>query len=449
MTTENQELENKLDENVTREEAPKTLAAFRQRLDERRREEDEDTEITIKQKDGKSKDKDDDDNGDDDDEKKDKKKGKGSFFGKKNGNGNGDDEEEPKKKFFSPKGGDVNEETTAASTLHPGAKGGDKLNMSRVEMMKHMVTHMAGLNKTDFTEWFKKSLDRWGPNKDHGVPDVSGKNQASIDSKFGSGPKTKDPMPKLHVREDLNEILGDTQLSEEVLEKTAVLFEAAVHARCVMETVRIEEEYVELLTEEINHFTSTTTEKLDNYFDYVVENWMSENQIAVDSALRTEITCDFIEGLKGLFGEHYIDVPESKVDVLEAMADKVEVLEARLEDIVSENALLKDAIIGGAKQEVIEHVGKDLTQAEREKFATLAEGIDFEGDFDDYTNKLAIVKENYFSGTVKKQAPQSNILEESFEGEEENKSTGYVDPAVNRYADAIARTVKGNMAAQG
>jgi len=493
MTAENEELENNL-----HEEAPKTLATFRERLAEKRREEDEDTEITIRHSD------------DGDKKDKDEKKGKKPPYAKKDyrDDDEDDDGDDGKKNYkaFSPKneadtyssmsgytngkpgttnaagtkgspgtqsgggsivkgrtgeadvyreGGkkkvkedmNIDEETQAASTLHPKGAKGEPLDMSRVEMMKHMVTHMSGLNKTDFTDWFKKSLDRWGPNKDHGVGDVAGKNMASIDSKLAKGPKTKDPMPKLNVREDLDEILGETELSEEILEKTATLFEAAVHARCVMETVRIEEEYVEILAEEIEHFTTTTLDKLDMYLNYAVENWMGENRIAVDSALRTEITTEFIDGMKALFAEHYIDVPEDKVNVLEAMADKVEILEDKVENLLSENTLLKDAVIGGAKQEIIEHVGKELTQAQMEKFATLAEGIDFDGDFDTYANKLNIVKENYFSSQSKK-APTSNILEESFEGEEDKPTVNhFADPAVNRYAAAITQTV-GKVAAQ-
>ena len=436
MTAKNKELKNELDENVAREEVSKTLSSFRQRLRENR-ELAEKEEIIIKH---------DDDKGSDDkdgDDKKDKKKDKKPPFLKKDGDGDGDKDDMKEDTT-------VTEESTGAATLHPKSKSvddGKALTGTKVDMMKNMVNYMSGLNKSDLTAWFKQAMDCYGPGKHFGVGDVDGSNSASIDSKLGKGPKTKNPMPTIHVREDLNEILSGTELSEEVLEKTTALFEAAVQARTILETQRLEEEYVETLSEEIDHFTAIMTEKLDNYLDYVVENWMAENKIAVESALRTEVTTDFIESLKGVFAEHYIDVPEDKVDVLEAMVDKVEMLESRLETVVSENALLKDAVIGGAKQEIVENVGKDLTQADQEKFATLAEGIEFEGDFDAYANKLTIVKENYFNGTSKK-VTQSNILEETFEGDEGKAPTSqYVDPAVNRYASAIGRTVKG-MAAQ-
>jgi len=456
MVTENEELEN---ENLQQEEAPKTLAAFREHLrekfnfgkdDDHDDHDGDDDDGDEKKKKPFDKDKKDDDGDDEKDDKKDGKDEKKKVIVNVREGKRREEEEEEEEGGCSKgkKKKKMEEETQAAATLHPKAVPGQ--GMSKIEMMKHMVTHMAGLNKTDFTDWFKKSLDRWGPNKDHGVGDNSAKNQASIDSKFGSGPKTKYPMPKLHVREDLEEVLGETGLSEEVLEKTATLFEAAVHMRMVMETERLEEEYVEILAEEIEHFTSSMTEKLDTYLDYVVENWMAENQIAVESALRSEITGEFIEGLKGLFAEHYIDVPEDKVDVLDAMALKVDALETRLESTINENVLLKDALLGGAKQEVIEHVSKELTQSQREKFATLAEGIEFDGDFAAYENKLNIIMENYFSGSAKSQQHSSNILEESFEGEEEEPTTSkYVDPDVNRYAYAISRTVKGNKAVNG
>lgn len=431
--------EQEMEENL-QEVQPKTLASFRESLQEKRKEEDEDTEIVIKHSDDKKKDRDDDDDDDDDrDEKKPFKKKKPSFFDK-----GGDDTG-----GIKPSPG-IKEETASASTLHPGARKAENpkaLDSSKVEKMKHAVRYMSGLDKSDFTDWFDKSIAVFGPGKDYGVGDVSGKNMASIDSKLGKGPKTKDPMPKLNVKEDLQEILGGTELSEEAIEKTATLFEAAVHLRSELEKARLEEEAVAIVTEELEHFTSTLTEKLDAYLNYVVENWMAENKIAVESTLTSEITRDFIDGLKGLFAEHYIDVPEEKIDVLEAMAEKVEMTESRLEEVLSENALMKDALIGGAKQEVIESVGKDLTQADKDKFVTLAEGIEFEGDFDAYAAKLTIVRDNYFAEKNKK-VTTSNILSESFEGDDgSQKTTQYVDPAIGRYVNAMDRSIKRNTAA--
>ena len=336
-----------------------------------------------------------------------------------------------------------NEETLAGSSLHPAAKAipdPKAVSTSKVEMMKHMVNYAAGMSKGDLTKWFEDAMKVYGPGKTHGVGDVATRNVDSINSKLGKGPHTKEPMPKIHVREDLDEIFAGTELTEEFKEKVSVLFESAVHARLVLETASLEEEFVNLLQEEIEYFTETLTGKLDTYLDYTVENWMEENKLAVESALRNELTSDFIEGLKTLFTEHYIDIPEDKVDVLNVLADKVTSLEATLEDLISENAILKDALVNEAKQDIFEEVSQGLTIPQIEKFATLSEGVDFDGDFDAYTKKLEIIKESHFSGKVKK-VVKSNILEESFEGEIENKPASQ-DPAINRYVAAISRNVK-------
>jgi hypothetical protein len=337
---------------------------------------------------------------------------------------------------------DIDEETLAGSSLHPAAKSisdPKAISTSKVEMMKRMVNHAAGMSKGDLTKWFEDSMKIYGPGKSHGVGDNATRNVDSINTTLGKGPHTKDPMPKIHVREDLDELFVGTELSEEFKEKTAVLFEAAVHARVILETAKLEEEFVELFKEEVEYFTETLTDKLDTYLDYIVENWMEENKIGIESSLRNELTGDFIEGLRSLFTEHYIDIPEEKVDVLNILADKNAELETAYDNLVSENAVLKDALINEAKQDIFEEVSQGLTIPETEKFATLAEGVDFDGDFDSYAKKLGIIKENHFCGKPKK--IKSNILEESFEGDIENKPVSQ-DPYINSYVAAISRNVK-------
>jgi len=373
-----------------------------------------------------------------------KKKKKPPFFKKKDGEEHGDESKKDSREIdihIRGEGGkkkeckeemenEMDEETIAASSLHPGAKSvkdSKAITPSRVESLKNVVTFAAGLNKQDLSKWFKQSQDCYGPGKHFGVPKDGASNQATIDTTLGKGSKHRDPMPKL--KEDLDELFAGSDLTEEFREKTAILFEAAVHARLVLESARLEEEFVEILTEEITHFTSTMTDKVDSYLDYVVENWMAENQIALETSLRNELTSEFIDGLKTLFTEHYIDVPEEKVDNLEN----------RLEEKVTECNELKGAVIGAAKQEVFAEMASNLTLSQQEKFATLAEGIEFEGDFDNYATKLMVVKEQYFQN---KAPAHSNILEEQYEGDDAQMINHFVDPSVNRYAAAIARTVK-------
>jgi hypothetical protein len=145
-----------------------------------------------------------------------------------------------------------------------------------------------------------------------------------------------------------------------------------------------------------------------------------------------------MEGLKNLFAEHYISVPEEKVDVLEAMAEKVAALEEKLDETISENYELKNFVVENERQDIVEGLASDLALTQQEKFAALVEGIEFDGDLDTYAKKLMIVKENYFKGEATSHS--SNIEEETFEGEV--ASTVGVDPVVNRYVAALSRTVK-------
>jgi hypothetical protein len=177
--------------------------------------------------------------------------------------------------------------------------------------------------------------------------------------------------------------------------------------------------------------------KIDSYLDYVVENWMKENQVAIESALRIEVMEDFIGGLKNLFVEHYIDVPSDKVDVVESLASKVTELEQKLDSVIVENVELKRDANLSQKEDLVEQLAEGLSLNQSEKFRSLAESLEFNGDLKTYAKKLSIVKENYFSS---KTVNNSNIEEELYESDE--SQTLNIDPSVNMYVQAISRTVK-------
>ena len=340
----------------------------------------------------------------------------------------------------------LEEETLAASSLHPAAKSisdPKAITKSKIGMMQHMLGAMNGMSKSSLVDFFNKSMSDFGPNKNWGVDDKSGSNAASIDMKASDavsskGPKTKYPMPKLNVREDVEEMFEGQDLSEEFKDKASTLFEAAVSARLIAETARLEEEYGALVAEELTSFTEQITDKIDTYLDYVVETWMKENEVAIESALRNELMEEFMEGLKGLFAEHYIDVPQSKIDILESLAEKVNILENKYDEVISENVELKSHLLESQKEEILESIASDLALTQQEKFAALAEGIDFDGNLEVYSKKLKIIKENYFK--TESNTYSSNIEEETFEGEVTTSVAG--NPVINRYAAAIARTAK-------
>jgi hypothetical protein len=334
----------------------------------------------------------------------------------------------------------LDEGTAAADSLHPGARSISDPK-SKIEVIQHAIGHMHAMKKEDLVKWYHETMAQFGPGKDYGVGDNSAKNMSSIDMKGATGPKTKMPMPKLGVKEDVEEMFaGQDDLSEEFKEKATTIFEAAVNARATLEIARLEEEYELSLNEAVESIMEEVTNKVDTYLDYVVENWMKENEVAVESTLRNELVADFIEGMKGLFAEHYIDVPQDKVDVLETMAEKVEELEGKQDALIAENVELKKAFVEVEKERLLDSMMEDLALSQQEKFAALSEGIDFDGDLGTYQKKLSIIKENYF-GSDKKVHASTNIIEESFEGET-SAETVHLDPTVSKYVQAISRSIK-------
>lgn len=320
-----------------------------------------------------------------------------------------------------------------AESLKPNSRPKDEPKSVVMSQMMHMA---GGMSKEDLNK-FAATMAQFGPNKDYGVGDKSSQNQATIDMKTGKGPKTKDPMPKIVAKEDIEAMFVGEDLTEEFKDKASTLFEAAVNARVSVEVTRLQEEFEEALTEELESFTDEITEKLDAYLDYAVENWMEENEVAIESTLRNEIMEEFMDGLRNLFAEHYVDVPESKIDIVEALAEKVDDLESTLDEVITENSEMKEIISDVAMNEIFDELSSDLVVSHQEKFRALAEGIEFDGDIETYEKKLRIIKETYFNNDG---VSSSNLEEETFEGDV--SETRNVNPVVNRYVQALTRTVK-------
>jgi hypothetical protein len=330
------------------------------------------------------------------------------------------------------------EESIASETLKPGSRNVDNPK-SKIEAMTSVIGAMHAMRKDDLTKWYDQAMALIGKEASSLPSGASvDSNAASIDMKTGKGPKTRDAMPKINVKEDVEEMFTGEELSEEFKDKASTIFEAAVNARALVEIARLEEEYENRLEEEVSSIVEEVESNLNTYLDYVVENWMQENEVAIESALRNEIMEEFIGGLKNLFAEHYIDMPEEKISVVEELAAKVERLESALDETINENAELKDALLESERQEIVSEVAEGLTLSQSEKFLSLAEGIEFDGDLEVYAKKLSVVKENYFPATK----PQTSYIEEeTFEGDVGEKNVA-LDPQVNKYVQAISRTIK-------
>lgn len=323
---------------------------------------------------------------------------------------------------------ELEEGSLAADSLKPASKSVDDPK-SKVEYITAMIGAMHTMKKDDLVSWYNQTMAQFGPNKDYGVGDNSASNAATLKMKPSAAT----------VKEDIEEMFAGYDLTEDFKERAETLFEAAVNARIALETVALEEAYEEALTEAVEEIHEELTTKLDTYLEYVIENWMEENEVAIESTLRNELMDEFMDGLKNLFAEHYINVPEDKVEVVESLAERVEQLESMLNETINENVEMRKAFVEVEKKDIVESLSDDLALSQQEKFKALAEGIDFDGDLETYAKKLSIVKENYFG--EKKSASSTYIEEETFEGEVGAEVVS-VDPVVNKYVQAISRTIK-------
>jgi hypothetical protein len=239
------------------------------------------------------------------------------------------------------------------------------------------------------------------------------------------------------MKEDMDALFNGEDLSEEYKEKVTTIFESAVIARAVQVVEEMEEEILNAAQESLEEIKAELEEQVDAYLSYMAEEWVKENEVAIESGLKTEIAEEFISSLKNVFEQHYIDIPEEKVDVLSAMAEENEVLKNELNEALNKNIELAHAIVEARKLEIATSVCEGLTATQAEKVKTLAEGVEFttEGD---YSKKLGIIRENYFTSGSKVQQAKSNPI--ALTESEQPVETSEVSPVMERYVNALSRT---------
>ena len=247
----------------------------------------------------------------------------------------------------------------------------------------------------------------------------------------------KKEMMKKKMKEDVDSLFADdSTISEDFKSKISTIFEARVTDRVSQIQEEIESKYADMLEEAITSVRNDLTEKVDDYLSYVVEQWMADNEIAIESGLRSELTDDFIAGLRNLFAEHYIDVPAEKVDLVDELAGQVEELEAKLNEEIERGVEFKKALVESRKNEVTREVCEGLISTQVEKIKSLAESVEFSTE-DEYKNKLETIRENYFPSNFKKADAES--LNETVE-EADDKKVEINDPFVASVANAISKT---------
>ena len=239
-----------------------------------------------------------------------------------------------------------------------------------------------------------------------------------------------------NVEDDVEALVaGEEGLSEDFKKKASTIFEAAVHAKVVDEVNKRMEEQAKEVDASKDEFQKELTEKVDGYLTYVVEEWMKENELAIERGIRSELVEDFMSGLKTLFTEHYIDLPEEKVDMVDDLFTKVEELETSLDEEINRGVELQKELAQFKKDDAIKQTTKDLADADSEKIAKLAEGIEFENT-EQYVEKLNVLKESYFP---KSEAVTSEITETDENIEVSEEETQKLDESMQHYTSAIRR----------
>jgi len=243
---------------------------------------------------------------------------------------------------------------------------------------------------------------------------------------------------KIDFQEDLNALVSeDADLSEDFKEKASIIFETAVKSKLSAEISRLEEQYTTELSEEIEQIKTDLVEKVDGYLSYVVESWMEENKLAVETGLRAEIAESFINGLKGLFEQHYVDVPETKYNLVDDLATKVNELEDQLNKSTENNIKLSEQVTDLRREQIVVEATSGMVEIDAAKLKSLVEDIDFESE-ETFVKKVTVIKESYFK------TKKTSVVDETTDLATDEKGTeiGINSPIMSLYTNAISRTTK-------
>ena len=241
------------------------------------------------------------------------------------------------------------------------------------------------------------------------------------------------------VEADVQALLEGEELSEEFQKKATTIFEAAIKSKVATIKEELQEAYATALVEELDDIKKGLTERVDSYLEYVCDEWFQENALQVESGLKTEMTESFLEGMKSLFEEHYVTIPEEKYDVLNSMVDKLDEMENKLNEQIDRNVALNRRLAESNADGVFAAVSEGLADTQKEKLATLAEKVEFESDTD-YREKLETLKESYFPSRTS--APKSTSENLSEEVSTDEVISEEVAPRMQAYLDVLSRAAK-------
>ena len=244
---------------------------------------------------------------------------------------------------------------------------------------------------------------------------------------------------EINVDEDINALIAGEELSEEFQDKARTIFETAIKSKVSEIKEELQESYANALVEELDTIKTGLTERVDAYLEYVADEWMQENALEVEAGLKTEMTESFLEGMKSLFEDHYVTIPEEKYDVLNSMVDKLDEMENKLNEQIERNVALNQRLAESTSDVIFADVAEGLADTQKEKLASLAENVEFESDAD-YQEKLVQLKESYFPS--KTSTPKSTSENLSEEVSTDEVAAQDVNPTMQAYLETLSRSAK-------
>ena len=239
---------------------------------------------------------------------------------------------------------------------------------------------------------------------------------------------------EVDIEEDVNALFGGEDLSEEFKEKAKLVFETALNSKVAEVQEALEAKYQETLEERISEEKASLSERVDNYLEYVADEWFAENALAIEQGLKTDMTESFLQGMRGLFEEHYVTIPEDKYDVLESMVEKLDDMETKLNEQIEKNIGLNSRLGESVANGILESVSEGLASTQKEKLASLSESVEFESE-ESYREKLETLRESYFSSRTASPAAKSETLSE---GVDNSEGVEQHAPAMNAYLKSLS-----------
>lgn len=305
---------------------------------------------------------------------------------------------------------------------------------TKMEMLKAMYSEMENMKAKDLKAQYGKIMSAMHPDEEDDEEDKE--MQEELKKLEAAKLEIEEKIKTINVKEDVDALVEGEDLSEDFKAKASTIFEAAVKSKTREEIARLYQATVDEFDAKLEEAKDEMTDKIDTYLNYVVEEWTKENELAIERGLKGEIAEDFISGLKQLFEDHYIDVPDEKYDVLGAQSDKIADLEEKVNEVLEQNIALKEKNGSLVREHVVVEVSEDLTDTEVEKFKSLVEDVDFV-DEDTFRAKLDTLKENYFPKVREEVITEQVIDNEVSDSAAQDIS---VSDSMAKYMTAITKT---------